>query len=149
MITLLFKSDGMHCLLVFDFCCLFACFYNFFVYVLSCFSNVRLFVTLWTVAHQAPLCMEFSRQKYWSGLVCPPPGALPNPGIKPRSLALQEDSLPSEPPGKLPYVCVCIYTHTHIWANEMATHSSILAWRITWTEEPGGLQYIESQKNGM
>ena len=54
---------------------------------------------------------EFSGQKYWSGLVCPPPGALPNRGIKPRSLALQEDSLLSEPPGKLPYVCV--YTHTY------------------------------------
>ena len=42
----------------------------------------------------------FSRQEYWSGLPCPPPGVLPNPGIKPRSLALQADSLPTEPPGK-------------------------------------------------
>ena len=41
-----------------------------------------------------------SRQEYWSGLPCPPPGILPNPGIKPRSLALQADSLPTEPPGK-------------------------------------------------
>ena len=39
----------------------------------------------------------FSRQEYWSGLPCPPPGELPNPGIKPRSSALQADSLPSEP----------------------------------------------------
>ena len=39
-------------------------------------------------------------QEYWSGLPCPPPGDLPNPGIKPRSAALQADSLPSEPPGK-------------------------------------------------
>ena len=44
--------------------------------------------------------MEFSRQEYWNGLLCPPPGDLPNPGIKPRSPALQEDSLLSEPPGK-------------------------------------------------
>jgi len=49
------------------------------------------------VAHQDPLSMEFSRQEYWSGLPCPPPGDLPNPGIKPRSPALQADSLPSEP----------------------------------------------------
>ena len=44
--------------------------------------------------------MGFSRQEYWSGLPCPPPGDLPNPGIEPRSPALQADSLPSEPPGK-------------------------------------------------
>ena len=44
--------------------------------------------------------MGFSRQEYWSGLPCPPPGDLPNPGIKPRSPRLQADSLPSEPPGK-------------------------------------------------
>ena len=50
------------------------------VYVLSC---VRLFVTPWTVAHYAPLSMGFSRQEYWSGLPCPPPGDLPHPGIEP------------------------------------------------------------------
>ena len=48
-------------------------------------------VTPWTVAHQAPLSMEFSRQEYWSGLPCPPPGDLPDPGIKPRFPALQVD----------------------------------------------------------
>ena len=42
-------------------------------------------LTLWTVAHEAPLSMGFSRQEYWSGLLCPPPGDLPNPGIKPTS----------------------------------------------------------------
>ena len=47
--------------------------------------------------HQASLSMEFSRQEYWNALSCPPPGALPNPGIEPRSLTLQVDSLPSEP----------------------------------------------------
>ena len=45
--------------------------------------------TPWTVARQAPLSMGFPRQKYWSGLPFPPPGDLPNPGIKPRSYALQ------------------------------------------------------------
>ena len=54
--------------------------------MLSCFSRVRLFTTLWTVAHQAPLSMGFSRQEYWSGLPWPPPGDLPDPGIKPASL---------------------------------------------------------------
>ena len=65
-------------------------------------TRVLLFVTPWTVACQAPLSMAFSRQEYWSGLPFPPPGNLPNPGIEPMSLALQADSLPSEPPGKPP-----------------------------------------------
>ena len=55
------------------------------VRVLSCFSRVRLFATPLTVACQAPLSMGFSRQEYWSGLPCPPPGALPDPGIEPAS----------------------------------------------------------------
>ena len=54
--------------------------------MLSHFSSVQLFVTSWTVALQAPLSRGFSRQEYWSGLPCPPPGALPDPGIKPTSL---------------------------------------------------------------
>ena len=54
--------------------------------MLSHFSRVRLSVTLWTSAHQAPLSMEFSRQEYWRGLTCLPPGDLPDPGIKPKSL---------------------------------------------------------------
>ena len=57
-------------------------------------------MTPWTVAHQAPLSMGFSRQEYWSGLPCPSPGDLPGPGIKPRSPELQVNSLLSEPPGK-------------------------------------------------
>ena len=55
--------------------------------VLSCFSHVQLLVTLWTVAHQAPLSMGFSRQEYWNGMPCPPPGYLPDPGIESTSLA--------------------------------------------------------------
>ena len=58
------------------------------------FSPVQLFATLWTVACQVPLSMGFSRQEHWSGLPCPPPVDLPDPGIKPTSLALQADSLP-------------------------------------------------------
>ena len=50
--------------------------------MLSHFSHVGLFTTLWAVAHQAPLSMGFSRQEYWSGLPCPPLGELPNPGIE-------------------------------------------------------------------
>ena len=54
--------------------------------MLSCFSHVQLIATLWTEAHQAHLSLEFSRQEYWSVLPCPPPGDLPDPGIKPMSL---------------------------------------------------------------
>ena len=58
-------------------------------------SCVQLFVTPWTIQS-----MEFSRPEYWSGLPCPPPGDLPNSGIKLRSPTLQADSLPAEPQGK-------------------------------------------------
>ena len=63
----------------------------------SCFSHVRFFANLWTVAHQPPLSMGFSRKEYWSGLPFSPPGNLPDSGIKPASPvtpALQADSLP-------------------------------------------------------
>ena len=69
-------------------------------------SRVQLFATLWTIAHQAPLSMGFSRQEYWSGLPFPSQRDLPNPGIEPGSPgstgspASQADALPSEPPGK-------------------------------------------------
>ena len=63
-------------------------------------SRVRLFATPWTVAHQAPGSMGFSRHEYWSGLPFPFPGDLPNPGIEPVSPALLADALPSKLPGK-------------------------------------------------
>ena len=69
-------------------------------------SRVWFFATPWTVAYQAPLSMEFSRQEYWSGLPFPSPGDLPYPS----------------------------------WIKVFSTHSSILAWRIPWTEEPGRLK---------
>ena len=80
------------------------------------------FVKPWTVAHQAPLSMGFPRQEYWSGLPCTPPGDIPNPGIKPRSPALQPDSSPIEPPGKptiviteLLLILISLY---HDWSKE-------------------------------
>ena len=75
-------SEFLHSLMpAYDFCFPVLC-----CVVLSCFSCSRLFVTLWTTADQDPLPMRFSRQEYWSGLLCPPPGDLPDPRIKPMSL---------------------------------------------------------------
>ena len=62
------------------------------------FICVLLSATLWTVVYQAPPSMGFFRQGYWSGLLFPPPGDLPNPGIEPRSPTLQADALTSAPP---------------------------------------------------
>ena len=59
-------------------------------HMLSCLSHIGPFATPWTVAHQAPLSMGFSRPEYRSGLPCPSPGDLPNPGIKPMSLLSPE-----------------------------------------------------------
>ena len=89
-------------------------------------SHVWLFVTPWTVAYQAPLSMGFSRQEYWSGLLFPSPGDLPDPGIKPRSPTLQADALLSETPGKpektiiqkgtcTPVFTVALFTTARTW----------------------------------
>ena len=81
------------------------------MYLCACAHSlncVRFFVTLWTVALQAPLSMEFSRQEYWIRLPFPPPGDLPNPEIEPVSLvspALAGGFFTSVPPGK-PNTCV-------------------------------------------
>ena len=64
-----------------------------FLLILWSLSCVRLFATPWTVAHQFPPSMGFSRQEYWSGLPFPSPGDLPDPGIKTGCPALQADSL--------------------------------------------------------
>ena len=113
-------------------------------------SRVRLFATPWTVAYQAPLSMEFSRQEYWSGLPFPSPGDLPDPGIESRSPALQADALPSEPPGKslvaqlgknppaMQETWIRSLGREDPLEKRMATHSSILSWRIPWIEEPDG-----------
>ena len=63
-------------------------------------SHIQVVMTPWTVACQAPLSMESSRQEYWSGVPFPTSGDRPNTGIEPRSPSLQADSLPFEPPGK-------------------------------------------------
>ena len=62
-------------------------------------SRVQLFATLWTIAHQAPPSMGFSRQECWSGLPFPSPGDLPNPRIEPASPALAGGFFVTEPPG--------------------------------------------------
>ena len=72
-------------------------------------------MTPWTVAGQAPLSMEFSRQEYWSGLPFSSPGDLPDPGIEPGCPALEADSLPSEPPGKFLFIADCIFVQPCIF----------------------------------
>ena len=95
--------------------------------VLSHFSHVWHCATLWTTARQTPLSMGFSRQKYWSGLPCPPPGDLPNPGIKPRSPALQADSSPSELQGNPPYLFLSLSLKLGI--KEYLPHKTMMSKR--------------------
>ena len=83
------------------------------------FSN-----TPWTAVHQASLSVEFSRQEYWSGLPFPSPGNLPDPGIKPRPLALQADSLLSEPPGKCSLYNQGLYRVPQGWLLFVSSPSS-------------------------
>ena len=99
--------------------------------MLSCFSRGRLFATLWTGACQAPLSMGLSKQEYWNGLPCPPPGDLSDPGINPvslMSLALADgffttrttwESHGPQGPGKGGFfVCLCMGSHKimPLWA---------------------------------
>ena len=100
--------------------------------------------------------MGFSRQEYWSRLLFPSPEDLPDPGIEPGSPALQADSLPSGFPGgsdSKPFAynvgdLGSIPDQKDPLEKEMATHSSILVWKIPWTEEPGQLQTTGSQRVG-
>ena len=95
----------------------------------------------------APPSMEFSRQEYWSELAFPSPGDLHDPGIKPGSPTLQVDSVPLSY-HSIAYIPIKSFL-PKVALNkekEMATHSSILAWRIPWTEEPGGWLSIESYR---
>ena len=68
--------------------------------MLSHFTHIHLLLTLWTVARQAPLSVEFPRQEYWSGVPFPPPGDLPDPGIEPTSPAFAGRFFSTEPPWK-------------------------------------------------
>ena len=119
----------------------------------------------WTLACHSPLSMEFSRQEHWSGLPFPSPGDLPDPGIEPRSPALQADPLLSEPSMathssilRASLVTQLVKTLPAIQETrvrslgqgdplekKMATYSCVLVWKIPWTEEPGGLESMGSQ----
>ena len=81
-------------------------------------SRVQLFATTWTVAHEAPLSMGFSRQEYWSRLPLPIPGDLPNPGIKPASIsspALAGRYFTTEPQGCL----ICCQNSVNEWSSSL------------------------------
>ena len=79
-------------------------------------SRVQFFATQWTIAHQVPPSMGFSRQEYWSGLPILSPGDLYDPGIKPRSPTFQAGALTSEPPGK---PNIKVYVMLHEWDHMM------------------------------
>ena len=76
-------------------------------------NPVGLFATPQTAVCQTPLSMEFSRPEYWSGLLFPSPGDLPNPGNEPRPPALQAGSLPFEPPGMLTFSQIMSSKYRH------------------------------------
>ena len=151
--------------------------------MLSHFSHVWLCVIPWTAASQAPPSMGFSRQEYWSGLPCPPPGDLPIPGIQSMSLALASMSFITSATWKAQLshkkkwnriICndvdepsasqvALVVKNPPAYAGDgkdggsipgsgktlrmsMATHSSVLNWRIPWAEEPGGLWPIGLQR---
>ena len=86
-------------------------------------------VTPWTVTHQVPLSVEFSRQEYWSGLPFSSPGDLPNPEIEPVSPALQADSLLSEPPGK-PFMLVDVSLHQGLLKESRALCGGLDSWGL-------------------
>ena len=129
--------------------------------------------TSWTAACQAPLSMGFSRHEYWSGLPCPPPWDLPDPGIDPVSLTsnlnANAGSLSLAPPeksritaySKASLVAQMVKHLPATWETqvqflgredplekEMAIHSSTLAWKIPWTKEPDRLQSMGSRRVG-
>ena len=98
-------------------------------HVLSHFSHVWLCVTLWAVAHQAPLSMGFLSQEHWSGLPCPPLGVLPTQGSNPGLFCLlhcQANSLPLVPPGKTPQTS----THHRVASLPKLEHCLFLGIRI-------------------
>ena len=105
--------------------------------VLSCL----LFVTSWTVVHQAPLSMRFSRQEFWSGSPCPLSGVFLNQGSSLHLLCLLHWFFTTELPVK-PRI------QSLGWEDEKrATHCHILAWKIAWTEEHDRLQSMGLQKS--
>ena len=133
--------------------------------MLSRFSHVRLCAIPWTAAHQAPLSTGFSRQEYWSVLRCPSPLTtacscnlfltVAEYFIKVSTLFRMSIILSSLWSSQVAQMAKNLHAVQEIQVQtlggedplekEMATHSSILAWRILWTEEPGGLQSMGSQ----
>ena len=103
--------------------------------MLSCFSRVWLFETPWTVARQAPLLMEFSRQEYWSGLPCPPPGGLPDPGIELTSFmspALAGGFFTTSATWEVHYnACMCVshsVVSSSLWLRGLGPPSLLCPW---------------------
>ena len=97
------------------------------------FSHADSSATLWTIAHQAPLPMEFSRQEYWSGLPCPPAGDLPDSGIEPVNPALADGFFASEPQGKpLRLSFVQLLSRVQLFATPWtAAHQASLSFTIS------------------
>ena len=113
-----------------------------------CAQSCQLFVTLWAVAHQAPLSMGFPRQEYWSGLPFPPAGDLPDPGIKPKSPAspalLAGRSFTTEAPGK-PGWSASISHFLMRKFFSVTKFRAIDSWKIfgrVWSNVCGSWQYI-------
>jgi len=114
----------------------FISFYYQIIHCISCVlvAQLSLFATPQIVAHQAALSLEFSRQEYQSGLPFPSPGDLPNPGIEPRSAALQADSLLSEPTGKPPlWICQILFIHVAVDEHWVVCTFSLLWITLLWT----------------
>ena len=103
--------------------------------VCQSFSHMQLLVTPQTVACQAPLSMGFSRQEHWSGLQCPSPEDLPNPGIERGFPTLQADSLPSEPPQDPGHRASC----AHAWWGSRCSQTPDLSLPRSETSQPRGL----------
>ena len=112
--------------------------------MLSRFSHVRLFATLWTVARQVPLSLGFSRQEYWSGWSFPSPGDLPDPGMKPTPPALAGRLFAPEPPGK----SACLTAHLLLAVfNPSLTAPFFMD--VSWGHPPDNLLALGSVSQGV
>ena len=110
------------------------CIYSHVVYVLSCFSRVQLFVTLWIVACQAPLSMGFSRQQYWSRLPCPPPWIFQTQELNPCLLCLLHWQA-----GSLLLTCI------HVWVSSVQSLNRVWLFATPWTAaHPASLSITNS-----
>ena len=96
------------------------------------------FATPWTVAHQAPLSMGFPRQEHWSGLPFPSPGDLPDPGIKPVSLALAGGFFITEPPGKPEFPVRSAVFHFICNAKKRTLNTTLKKFLHLWKTCPEG-----------